>query len=158
MTAELSGKDPTRTRLAWNTANTQTNAEASSNPEKSELKERLMNEVEHPRMKREKKTIEAMVHIFCKAKHNTREELCPECNAFVEYAKFRLSKCPFQENKTTCGKCRIHCYKPDMREKAKTIMRYSGPRMLLHHPILAMHHVVDGRKKPEDAKIKTERQ
>jgi len=42
-----------------------------------------------------------------------------------------------------------------MKEKAKTIMRYSGPRMLLHHPGLAMHHVIDGFKKPEDAKIKT---
>jgi len=35
-----------------------------------------------------------------------------------------------------------------MREKAKKIMRYSGPRMLLHSPLLALHHVFDGRKKP----------
>lgn len=114
-----------------------------------------MENTEHPRMKREKKTIQAMVTIYCKDKHNTKTELCPECTEFIEYAKMRLSKCPFQENKTTCGKCRIHCYKPDMREKAKTIMRYSGPRMLLHHPGLAMHHVINGFKKPEDAKIKT---
>ena len=42
-----------------------------------------------------------------------------------------------------------------MKEKVKKIMRYSGPRMLLHHPGLAMHHVIDGFKKPEDAKVKT---
>jgi len=114
-----------------------------------------MENTEHPRIMREKKTIQAMVKIYCKDKHNTKKEICSECTEFIEYARVRLSKCPFQENKTTCGKCRIHCYKPDMREKAKTIMRYSGPRMLLHHPGLAMHHVIDGFKKPEDAKIKT---
>jgi hypothetical protein len=36
-----------------------------------------------------------------------------------------------------------------MREKVKEVMRYSGPRMLLHHPILALRHVFDGRKKPK---------
>ena len=106
-------------------------------------------------MSREKKTIKAMVSIFCKAKHKTRDEFCPECSQFFEYAKTRLEKCPFQENKTTCGKCRIHCYRPDMREKVKKIMRYSGPRMLLHNPGLAIHHAIDGFKKPEDAKVKT---
>jgi hypothetical protein len=36
-----------------------------------------------------------------------------------------------------------------MREKVKKVMRRSGPRMLLHHPLLAIHHVIDGHKKPE---------
>ena len=58
----------------------------------------------------------------------------------------------FQENKITCGRCRIHCYKPDMKEKVKTIMRYSGPRMLWHHPVLALHHAIDGFKSPDKAK------
>lgn len=44
---------------------------------------------------------------------------------------------------------------PDMKEKVKKIMRYSGPRMLLHHPELAIHHAIDGFKKPEDAKVIT---
>jgi hypothetical protein len=113
-----------------------------------------MTSTEHPRITREKKTIKAMVKIYCKAKHNTKKELCPECAEFFGYAEMRLDKCPFQENKTTCGKCRIHCYKPEMREKVKAIMRYSGPRMLLHHPGLAMHHAIDGFKKPENAKVK----
>jgi hypothetical protein len=110
---------------------------------------------EHPRITREKKTIEAMIHIYCKNKHKTEGELCPECAELFEYAKMRLDKCPFQENKSTCGKCLVHCYQPQMREKVKKIMRYAGPRMLLHHPILAIHHVFDGRKKPEKLPKKT---
>ena len=42
----------------------------------------------------------------------------------------------------------MHCYQPTMKEKAKTIMRYSGPRLIYKSPILALHHVFDGRKKP----------
>jgi hypothetical protein len=36
-----------------------------------------------------------------------------------------------------------------MREKVKKVMRYAGPRMLLHSPSLALHHAFDGRKKPQ---------
>jgi len=92
---------------------------------------------DHPRITREKKTIEAMVHIYCKNKHEAPGELCPECTELFEYAKMRLDKCPFQEKKSTCGKCLVHCYRPEMREKVKNVMRYAGPRMLLHHPLLA---------------------
>jgi hypothetical protein len=113
--------------------------------------------IEHPRITREKKTIQAMVKIYCKNHHHENQtgELCLECTKFFEYAKMRLDRCPFQEKKSTCGKCQIHCYQPPMREKVKKVMRYSGPRMLLHHPGLAMHHAVDGfRKPPKKADVK----
>jgi hypothetical protein len=110
--------------------------------------------VEGPRIKREKKTIDAMIHLYCRKHHGTKDELCPECTELYDYAMLRLSKCPFQENKSTCGKCLVHCYKPDMKTKVTKVMRYSGPRMLLHHPLLALHHVFDGRKKPEPLKKK----
>ena len=110
---------------------------------------------EHPRIKREKKTIDAMVHIYCKSHHDQQGgELCQECSRLFEYAKMRLDKCPFQEKKTTCGKCLVHCYHPQMREQVKKVMRYSGPRMLLHHPGLAMHHAIDGFKKPQKKVVK----
>jgi len=32
-----------------------------------------------------------------------------------------------------------------MREKVREVMRYSGPRMILRHPWLALMHVVDKR-------------
>jgi hypothetical protein len=103
---------------------------------------------QHPRITREKRTINAMVQLYCKDHHNSVDKLCQECNDFMVYAYMRLDKCPFQENKSTCGKCLIHCYNPEMKEKVKKIMRYSGPRMLLHHPSLALHHLWDGRRKP----------
>jgi len=103
-----------------------------------------------PRIQREKRTIDKMVHVYCKGNHKTKgNQLCAECSEFLAYAFLRLDKCPFQEEKSTCGKCLVHCYQPQMREKAKKIMRYSGPRLLLRAPGLALHHAFDGRKKPQ---------
>jgi len=105
-----------------------------------------------PRIRREKKTVDAMIRLYCSKHHESDGGLCPDCSELHDYAMLRLSKCPFQENKSTCGKCLVHCYKPDLRAKITKVMRYSGPRMLFRHPILALYHVFDGRKKPEPLK------
>jgi len=103
----------------------------------------------HPRMKREQKTVEYMIALYCKDHHHIKEKLCRECRQLLEYALFRLAKCPFQENKTTCSNCPIHCYKPKMRQKIREVMGYSGPRMIRHNPLLAIGHMLDGlRKEP----------
>jgi hypothetical protein len=101
----------------------------------------------HKRMKREKQTISYMTEIYCKGHHGTHGELCPECAEFKAYATMRLDKCPFQDKKSTCGKCVIHCYRPDMKLKVRQVMRYSGPRLLVYHPGLALHHAWDSRRK-----------
>lgn len=88
-----------------------------------------------------------MFSIYCQAKHGTRKELCISCQELADYSFNRLDRCPFQEGKTTCANCTIHCYKPDMRSRIRAVMRYSGPRMLLFHPILTVWHYLDGRRK-----------
>jgi len=98
-------------------------------------------------MKREQKTVEYMIDIYCRDHHGTEGILCDECSELAEYARIRLNRCPFQENKTTCGNCPIHCYKPQMRKKIRDVMRYSGPRMSWQHPLLAIGHMLDGLRK-----------
>jgi hypothetical protein len=99
-------------------------------------------------MAREVKTVRVMVSLYCQHHHRTNK-LCAECLELTDYALERLQKCPFQEGKTTCNKCPVHCYQPLMREKIRSIMRYAGPRMTLRHPILALFHFMDRlRKKP----------
>jgi len=73
----------------------------------------------HPRMNREAQTVEAMIGVYCRGQHGTDGELCPECAALRNYARQRLQRCPFQEGKTTCAKCPVHCYKPDMRARIR---------------------------------------
>lgn len=109
---------------------------------------------ENKRMDREFKTIRCMIGLYCRAHHTlAADALCGECAGLLEYARVRLGKCPFQEGKTTCAKCPVHCYKPEMREKTRAVMRYAGPRMLFRHPVLTLFHYLDGlRKEPETPK------
>jgi|WetSurMetagenome_2_1015567.scaffolds.fasta_scaffold606851_2 hypothetical protein len=101
----------------------------------------------HPRMRRERQTIEAVIEIFCRGRHKSaRGSLCGECQALQDYALQRLDRCPFQETKSTCANCTVHCYKPEMRRRVREVMIYAGPRMLLRHPILAILHLLDGRR------------
>ena len=40
----------------------------------------------------------------------------------------------------------VHCYQPQMREQIRQVMRFSGPRMLLYHPVLAVWHLICSKK------------
>ncbi len=89
-----------------------------------------------------------MLNLYCYDLHDN-DKLCSSCHALLEYALNRLEKCPFQEGKNTCAKCPVHCYKPELRTKIRAVMRYSGPKMIYRHPLLAISHLIDGlRKKP----------
>lgn len=101
---------------------------------------------ESPRIAREKLTLEAMVRIYCRKHHQSEGRYCGECRELLDYALLRLERCPFGPQKTTCANCPIHCYKPRMRERVREVMRYSGPRMLFRHPLLAIAHLLDGRR------------
>lgn len=52
----------------------------------------------------------------------------------------------YGEDKPTCQKCPVHCYNAEMRERIKVVMRFSGPRLLLHSPLLSISHLVKGMK------------
>jgi hypothetical protein len=97
-----------------------------------------------PRLLRELETIEAMTRIYC-ADHHGAPHPCADCQALMTYASKRLAVCTYGEDKPVCAKCQIHCYGKAMREKVREVMRYSGPRMILRHPWLALMHVVDKR-------------
>ncbi|HBO42383.1 MAG TPA: nitrous oxide-stimulated promoter family protein [Planctomycetaceae bacterium] len=88
-----------------------------------------------------------MIQIFCRAHHDAADAPCEECLALLDYALQRLERCPFGADKPTCAKCPIHCYRPAMRERIRTVMRYAGPRMLPRHPILALRHCLDAAKR-----------
>lgn len=99
-----------------------------------------MNKVEKKRHK-EQQTIEKMIHLYCKKNHHTKA-LCPECQELLDYAKARSQRCPFMEEKTFCAHCKVHCYKPEMRERIRQVMRYSGPRMLIYDSKTALWHIL----------------
>ena len=93
----------------------------------------------------EMELVSQMIALYCRKKHG-EGKLCPECAELDRYALQRSEKCPFMETKTFCSNCRVHCYKPEMREKIHQVMRFSGPRMIFRHPILVIRHVIETKQ------------
>ena len=98
--------------------------------------------MEGPVIAREKKIIRDMIDIYCRGNHGSNDTLCEDCRNLLNYAWQRLDRCKFGEQKPNCSKCKIHCYRPEMREKVIAVMRYSGPRMLFRHPVAAIRHLL----------------
>lgn len=104
---------------------------------------------------KEIEVVTLMIEKYCHGVHKTRKgELCKECLELLEYVKHRRSLCPRKENKPFCSNCKIHCYKKDMQIKIREVMRYSGPRMLLDHPLIAISHVLETKKEKKKLKKK----
>ncbi|CEO05663.1 Nitrous oxide-stimulated promoter [[Clostridium] sordellii] len=94
------------------------------------------------RIDKEKEIITLMINLYCKKKHGSlNNELCSECSDLEEYAHKRLTYCKFGNEKSSCKKCPIHCYKKDMREKVKEVMKFSGPRILIYNPLEYIRHI-----------------
>ena len=94
------------------------------------------------RRAREWKTVEAMLHIYCREFHGGGP--CDQCQELKSYARLRLSHCRFGEEKPTCAKCPVHCYQRERREQIIQVMRFAGPYMLREHPWLSFWHLLDG--------------
>jgi hypothetical protein len=100
------------------------------------------------RLRREWRTLAAMVHSYCKGHHGADSGLCPECRDLLEYATRRLDACRFGSDKPTCANCPVHCYAPRYRDQVKRIMRRTGPWMAWRHPLWSVWHCLDGFRKP----------
>ena len=104
----------------------------------------------------EKLLVSEMIALYCRKNHHTAKgSLCPQCQALHDYALQRIERCPFMETKTFCSACKVHCYKPEMRERIRQVMRFSGPRMMLYYPITAVRHIIESKK--EKSRLRMEK-
>ncbi|BES84794.1 hypothetical protein PEC302107_10540 [Pectobacterium araliae] len=97
---------------------------------------------------REIRTVGLMIALY--EKHHPETDDSAQYKDLFNYAIRRLERCHFGEDKPACKHCPIHCYQPARREAIKAIMRWSGPRMLLRHPILAIRHLIDDHRPVPD--------
>lgn len=103
------------------------------------------------RRAREERTVSQMIALYCAGNHSDAphdeqavcgEPVCASCAELDAYAALRTRRCRKMDVKTSCDACENHCYKPEMRERIRQVMRYSGPRMLRKHPIAAVRHLI----------------
>ena len=106
-----------------------------------------------PVIAKEKATVEKMIHIYCEKKHEVSEaKICNACQNLLDYSHQRLSTCQFGENKPTCRKCPIHCYRPTMRDEIRAVMRFSGPRLFFRAPLEWVRHKIHDGEDVESEK------
>lgn len=114
-----------------------------------------MKTVEEKRQ-REKELVSLMISLYCRKKHHTKGGLCPKCKELLDYAMVRSDRCPFMKTKTFCSNCKVHCYNAEMRKRIKEVMAFSGPRMMLYHPVIAVSHVIESKKEKRRLEAKNE--
>ena len=95
------------------------------------------------KLRREIKTLEAMIKLYCRENHKQSNGMCIQCADLYQYASKRIEKCPLGVRKTTCAKCTVHCFKKEYRDRIREVMRYSGPKMIYKHPLLAVFYFWD---------------
>ena len=88
----------------------------------------------------DQQTVRLMIAIYCRH-HLHQQEPSAEYQSLADYACKRLEYCLFGERKPACKDCLVHCYKKEMRERMRQVMRWTGPRMLLYSPRAAMRHI-----------------
>ena len=108
---------------------------------------------DHPRLMREYRTVATMIRIYC-THHHGGPLCCDECHDLENFCRRRLIRCVYGADKPTCARCPVHCYKPAQQQKVRDIMRWAGPRMILHHPIMAVRHLIEDRQPLPENPIK----
>ncbi len=99
------------------------------------------------RLDREKETVKKIIQLHYKQIESEAVNDFKEYKNLIDYAFERLDNCPYGDNKPICARCEVHCYKPEMRDKIRTIMKKSGYKMIIHHPVLLLQHILDQLKK-----------
>jgi hypothetical protein len=99
------------------------------------------------RRKREFIIVHAMIRMYCRNHHASGNELCESCEKLAQYSEQRLDRCAYGDTKPVCKDCEIHCYAPSKREEMRSVMKWSGPRMLFVHPLYTLIHLVDSKSK-----------
>ncbi len=95
------------------------------------------------RIDKDRKTLEAIGLIYCKAHHGGAKDaagLCPSCRHTIEGTLERTASCPYG-HEGNCEDCDIHCQRGEARERIREIMRYAAPRMTFRHPIMTLGYL-----------------
>ena len=89
------------------------------------------------RIKKDEKVLRKFIEVYCKNNHlkkgvkEYKDGYCKECYDLLQYSLARLHNCPL-DPKPQCKHCKVHCYKPEKRQKIKEVMRYSGIYFVKH--------------------------
>ncbi|MDP2183352.1 MAG: nitrous oxide-stimulated promoter family protein [Actinomycetota bacterium] len=129
------------------------------------MSERFAEKMRDPEVVKDTRLLGDFAVIYCKGNHDGARRaplasegavlgvygrrapvVCRTCAELLDYAEKRRAFCP-KDPKPFCSHCDTHCYQPEMREFMRNVMRYSGPRSVLHgHAVDSVKHLLEGRR------------
>lgn len=129
------------------------------------MQERFAEKMTDPKARKDTRLLGDFTGIHCRGRHGsaprvslespgvdlgvygrTPPVVCAECADLLRYAEKRRAFCS-KDPKPFCSHCDTHCYSPEMRERMREVMRYAGPRSVLHgHAIDGVRHLIEGRR------------
>ena len=92
------------------------------------------------KLEKDIRVLETFIECYCRGKHNSRKgELCADCAELLRYSRTRREKCPLHP-KPACKHCPTHCYGKRQLAEIRTVMAYSGKRLLLRGRLDLLWH------------------
>lgn len=95
-------------------------------------------EKKQQRIAKDEKVLRAFIAVYCSehhlnggdtlpqsTHHDHNRVYCSDCYALLNYALQRNERCPLTP-KPVCRHCTVHCYKTQMRDKIRKVMKFSG--------------------------------
>ena len=67
--------------------------------------------------------------------------LCPSCTKLLAHAFVKRTCCP-RNPKPGCKHCSTHCYHPTYRKAIRTVMKYSGRKLILTGRVHYLWHLL----------------
>ena len=100
------------------------------------------------RLERERRTVAALLRIYCHDRHGDGKALCAVCADLQRYIEGRMAHCVLRHEKPTCATCAFRCYAPPQQLQIRSVMRNASSRLFWRRPLLAFWHYFDTRHTP----------
>ena len=88
-----------------------------------------------------------MIELYCRGHHGTpKGRLCPRLRGPAGLRRRAGGPLPAYSDQNVLQRLPNALLQARDAERIRQVMRWSGPRMLFHHPVLAVRHLAETRK------------
>lgn len=113
-----------------------------------------------PKIQRELRLLAKFIEVYCHDHHDAADaspiplrtldiqqvighmpSLCPQCAKLLAHAFTKRMNCPM-DPKPMCKHCPKHCYAPDYRQQIRTVMAYSGRKLVMRGRLDYLLHLL----------------
>ena len=95
---------------------------------------------------REKQMVSQMIALYCRRNHHTKGGPLPRLRSAERLRPPALRSLPVHGDENLLFQLPGTLLQAGDAGKIRAVMRFSGPRMILYHPVAAVRHVVETKR------------